>query len=285
MVQERIKVSAAERYLMIDEHKVRVYVREADNKQNDSLPLLVCNGLGMSIETILPFSELLTDRTVIHFDVPAVGKSSLPETPLTLGKYADISIKVIEELGFDEVDLIGISWGGTLAQEITRKFPDKINKLILAVTSAGSCVTVPGPIHVMMELAFPLRYFNRFYSDYISGQIYGGEVKSSPALANEHDRRNIEPSINGYYSQLMSSRSWASLPWLHTVKHETLVIAGKDDPIIPSVNQKILVSLLPNATLHVINCGHLLMVTKAKEVSTLVKEFLQETSVVEVEAC
>ncbi len=285
MMRQRLMVRAAERYQKIDNHKIRTYVRHADNKKkSNAVPLLVCNGLGMSIETIVPFTELLANRTIIHFDAPAVGKSSLPSIPLSLPAYADITIKVIEALGYDKVDLLGISWGGILAQEVTRKYPDKINKLILAVTSAGYGVTIPGPLHVMMELTFPMRYFNRFYREFISAHLYGGTVHDRPRLANEHDRRNIDPSMYGYYSQLMASRSWASTPWLHTVKHQTLIIAGRDDPIIPSVNQKILASLLPNATLEIINCGHLLMVTKAAEVSELVKEFLRKTSAVKAKA-
>jgi poly(3-hydroxyalkanoate) depolymerase len=277
MLHERIKVNKDEQYLTINDQKVRIYLSNNDNKQKANIvPLLVCNGLGMSIETIVPFTKLFANRTIIHFDVPAVGKSSLPFVPLSLENYTDITKKMITALGYDQVDMLGISWGGILAQEFTRQYPQKVNKLILSVTSAGYCVTIPSPFQVMMGLTFPLCFFNQYYRDLIAGPLYGGVVHSQPRYAQEHDKRNINPNIYGYFSQLVATGGWASVPWLHTLEHETLVISGKHDSVIPSINQQVLASLIPNATLQVINCGHLLMVTKAAEVSALVKEFLGE---------
>jgi pimeloyl-ACP methyl ester carboxylesterase len=63
--------------------------------------------------------------------------------------------------------------------------------------------------------------------------------------------------------QLLAGVGWSSLPWLGLLKQPTLVMAGTDDPIVPSINGRILARLIPNARLVMIDDGHLFLVTSA----------------------
>jgi pimeloyl-ACP methyl ester carboxylesterase len=57
-----------------------------------------------------------------------------------------------------------------------------------------------------------------------------------------------------------------------------LILAGKDDVIVPPINATIMARLIPNATLHMLNGGHLFMLTEKEQVASLVHAFLREES-------
>ena len=72
-------------------------------------------------------------------------------------------------------------------------------------------------------------------------------------------------SRTGYVLQLLAGVGWSSLPALPLIRQPTLILAGNDDPIIPLVNARIMRALLPDATLHVYDDGHLGLITAADE--------------------
>jgi pimeloyl-ACP methyl ester carboxylesterase len=78
----------------------------------------------------------------------------------------------------------------------------------------------------------------------------------------------------GYYYQLAASTGWSSLPFLRLIRQPTLILAGDDDPIIPSVNARVMARLLPDARLHLYSGGHIALVTEARELAPVVEEFL-----------
>jgi pimeloyl-ACP methyl ester carboxylesterase len=82
-------------------------------------------------------------------------------------------------------------------------------------------------------------------------------------------------SRTGYLLQLLAGVGWTSLPALPLIRQPTLVLAGRDDPIIPLVNARIMARLLPNATLHVYDDGHLGLVTSSDELGPIVSDFLR----------
>ena len=84
------------------------------------------------------------------------------------------------------------------------------------------------------------------------------------------------PSLSGYLAQLYAIAGWTSLPWLGRLRQPTLVLAGDDDPIVPSVNGRMLARLIPDARLHVVpGGGHLFLLERPREMAALVTEFLK----------
>jgi pimeloyl-ACP methyl ester carboxylesterase len=78
----------------------------------------------------------------------------------------------------------------------------------------------------------------------------------------------------GYYLQLLAAFGWTSLPWLALLPQPTLVMVGRDDPLVPEANGRILARLIPDARLVVVNDGHLFLITSAEESARRVSEFL-----------
>ena len=67
---------------------------------------------------------------------------------------------------------------------------------------------------------------------------------------------------------------WTSFHWLHKVEQHTLILAGRDDPIVPIINAKLLKWRLPNCRLHSLNCGHLFLLTRPKHSAYIIRKFL-----------
>src|SRR5689334_20743448 len=109
-------------------------------------PLLIFNGIGANLELVEPFVAALGDVEVVIFDVPGVGGSHVPPRPYRLSTIAPMSHRLLDVLGYPgSIDMLGISWGGALAQQFAHSFPDRCRRLILASTSPGS-IMVPGKL-------------------------------------------------------------------------------------------------------------------------------------------
>jgi poly(3-hydroxyalkanoate) depolymerase len=239
-------------------------------------PLLVCNGIGTPLEALAPFTGVLDPSvTVVRFDVPGVGGSPAPRLPYSMARLAALATAMLRQLGHDRFDVLGISWGGALAQQIALQYPRRCRRLVLAATATGSLM-IPARARVLAHLASPRRHRDPAHAARIAGVIYGGTIRRHPELAALIAGSQVSPaSVTGYLYQLCAGAGWTSLPWLPLIRQPTLILAGDDDPIVPLANAKIMAALLPNATLHVYPDGHLGLLTRAGELARVVCDFLR----------
>jgi poly(3-hydroxyalkanoate) depolymerase len=259
------------RTIDIDGQAIRTAVRPG---KPHLTPLLVCNGIGASLDLVIPFvAELDPDQEVIAFDVPGVGESPTPRYPYRFSGLADTVAKMLTALGYEQVNVIGISWGGFLAQVFAHDHPSRCAKLILAATSHGVLGVPPSP-RVLALMASPRRYTDPEYGASIAPDIYGGSFRNNPELCARHFAKMKPAGGKGYTYQIMAVYWWTSLRWLYRIKQPTLVLAGNDDPLIPLVNMRVIAGLIPNSELHVIDDGHLFLITQAKVVAPIVTAFL-----------
>ncbi len=239
-------------------------------------PLLLMNGIGASLEVLEPFvAALRPERAVIRFDPPGVGGSPLPVVPYTLATFGPVVTTMLDELGFPgPVDVLGLSWGGGLAQHFAVQHRRRCRRLVLAATGTGALM-VPAHPRVLGRMLTPRRHRDPEYARRIAGQIYGGTMRSEPERAARalHASTRLGPR-RGYYYQLAASTGWSSLPFLRLIRQPTLVVAGDDDPIVPVVNARLMARLLPDARLHVYAGGHIALVTEAAELAPVIEDFL-----------
>jgi poly(3-hydroxyalkanoate) depolymerase len=253
---------------------LRVGVRHGDKARP---PLLLFNGIGANIELVGPFLEALHGPEAIVFDVPGVGGSPAPALPYRPSTLARIAARLLDQLGHRQVDVLGVSWGGALAQQFAFQQSARCRRLILAATSPGHLM-VPGKLSVLLKMATPRRYKDPDYLSLVAGDLYGGALRGAPALARKHMRHVRWSSDYGYYLQLLAGFGWTSLPWLRFLPQPTLVMAGTDDPIVPIANGRILARLIPHARLVTIDDGHLFLVTSAGQSAAVIAQFLGETA-------
>jgi poly(3-hydroxyalkanoate) depolymerase len=255
-------------------HRVRVRVRKGDGS---GTPLVLCNGVGVSLEVFEPFVEALPPGLeVITFDVPGVGGSPLPSVPYT---YAGLSIllgRVLDRLGYQNVDILGISWGGGLAQQFAFQNPRRCRRMVLVGSGTGAWM-VPARPSVLRLMLTPKRHRDPGYAKAIAAQLYGGALRDNPELVEEiiHRRTRIGPP-RGYALQVAALACWSSLPVIRLIRQPTLILAGTDDPLIPLINAKAMRVLLPHARLHTYEDGHLALFTDAANLAPVVADFLDQ---------
>lgn len=264
------------RQLTVLGHDVRASVRPGTEP---GPPLLLCNGIGASLDLLQPFVDALDPRIgVVRFDVPGVGGSPDPRMPYNFALLAHGVGQMMTQLGHREYDVLGISWGGGLAQQIAFQQPRRCRRLVLVSTATGS-IMVPAHPRVLRKMVTPRRYRDPEYAVQVAAELYGGQMRDRPddvrRLMHDHSRVG---SRRGYLLQLLAGAGWSSLPALPLIRQPTLVLAGTDDPIIPVVNAKIMTRLLPHARLHTYPDGHLGLITSADDLAPLVADFLRPPS-------
>ena len=268
------RVGAAERMsiLTIGGRAIRIAVREGTAGWP---PLLLCNGLGASLELLQPFVDALDPRrTVVRFDMPGIGGSPAPVIPYHLGTLPSLLSGLLDRLGYQQADVLGISWGGGLAQQFGLSRPDRVRRLVLVATGPGALM-VPGHPRVLLRMLSPRRHRDPGHAVRIASELYGGSARNDPALARDllHATTRLRPA-RGYYYQILSAFGWTSLPWLPKLRPPTLILAGDDDPIIPLVNARIMHRLIPHSQLHIYHGGHIELAADSERLASAVEAFL-----------
>ncbi|MDT5082952.1 MAG: hypothetical protein QOJ80_7589 [Mycobacterium sp.] len=262
--------SSVESLIPVLGQQIRVNVRKGNG-----VPLVLCNGIGASLEVLDPLvDQLRPDTTVVRFDVPGSGAS--PNSPLPYGfpYLAAVLGQLLTKLGIDDrVDVLGLSWGGALAQQFAFQNPRRCRRLILVSTGTGALMVPAGPA-VLAKMLTPRRFLDHDYAAVIAGALYGGTVRTDPSLVKQlFDRQLMAGSRVGYLHQLVAGAVWTSLFALPLIRQRTLIVAGLDDPIIPVVNAKVMARLLPHSTLHFHAGGHVDLIVNAAELAPVVENF------------
>jgi len=253
----------------LDGRRIHIWIR------GEGRPLLLLNGIGASLETWGPLEWQLTGLRTIAFDAPGSGRSQSPRVPLPVSGHARLALRLVEILGYDEVSVLGFSFGGMVAQELARLGRDRVDRLVLASTSCG-WGGVPGPAS-LIALAAPETYFSASLTELVGpelGRNVEEATRPAPPSARApvwNRRRRVGPAY-----QFWAAATWSSAPWLHQVRQPTLVVTGETDPIVPVGNGRILAALLPDARLHVVPAGgHLCLLERAAELAPLLRGFLR----------
>jgi len=253
----------------VDGRTLRVAVWRA-SKASGKLPILFFNGIGANIEAMAPMAELIDDRDFITYDMPGIGGSPDPVVPYNAILMARIADLLLDRFEMPMVDVMGVSWGGAMAQQFALQNNARVNKLILVATSAGMLM-VPGNPAALEKIAGPRRYIDPEFMAKHFKTLYGGMVGNKA----EHINRLKPPSKTGYFYQLLAMMGWTSAPFLPFLKTQTLIMMGGDDQIVPLANGKFLDFLIPNSELFVIeDGGHLFLLSHVQESIEAIVEFL-----------
>lgn len=244
------------------------------DEPSDHLPVLFFNGIGANIEAVAPLAAALTERPFIMFDMPGTGESPdplMPYNPFTISWTAN---KLLDQLGVGAVDVMGISWGGGIAQHFAMQHPNRTHRLVLIATSAGMLM-VPGNPAALTKMANPRRYIDADYMLKHFKTLYG-EGLGDADNKRGHMSRLKPPSPRGYMYQLIAMLGWTSAPALpFLMKAETLIMMGDNDAIVPVINGKFLDLLIPNSELVVVKGGgHLFLLTHKDESIAAIRGFL-----------
>jgi poly(3-hydroxyalkanoate) depolymerase len=272
-----MSMTAEVRTVAVGRQRLKVAIRPGQNEPGrpSRVPLLLINGIGANLELLEPFVTAVDPAVeVIRFDPPGIGGSPLPARPYWFSGLCRLIAGMLTELGYDQVDVLGISWGGGVAQHFAAFQPARCRRLVLVATATGTMM-LPGRPSVLVHLLTPRRYLDREYLQRVAGDIYGGltriDSEEIAAAMHHHNRTGLS---RGYLYQLAASAGWTSVAFLPRLRQSTLIVAGDDDPIIPLANARLMNLLIPKARLHVYHGGHLGLVTEAAGLAPVVDAFL-----------
>ncbi len=275
--------SADVRMMTVGGRELRVATWRLD-MPSEHLPLLFFNGIGANIEAVAPLADALPDRGFVIFDMPGIGGSPEPTVPYNAFTMSWTAAKLLDALSIDEVDLMGVSWGGAMAQHFALQHPGRVRRVILCATSAGM-VMVPGRPDVLSKMANPRRYVDAAFMEKHFATLYG-DALGQTAGKGSHMGRLTPPTRRGYLYQLLAMIGWTSAPALPFLKKPVLIMMGDEDAIVPLANGHILRRLIPNSELEIFEGGgHLFLLSHREQSISCMRAFVDRPEVaVEVRA-
>lgn len=210
------------------------------------------------------FNTPLGDRCeVMAFDARGCGRSEKPDTQPTMADFADDAIALMDAFGWGRAHVVGYSFGGMVAQRLTIRHPSRVERLVLAATSAGGAGGSSYPLHTLAGMSARAQALHmlpvmdsRITPDMLSDPDMAMEQRLSLMIAYNTLFMDETGAREGKARQIAARAHhdcWDALP---TVTHETLVCGGLHDGQAPRDAVKALAQRLPNATLRWYAGGH-----------------------------
>jgi pimeloyl-ACP methyl ester carboxylesterase len=224
-------------------------------------PLLFLNGSGATLERSGILVGLFTDRfDVVAHDQRGLGRTSVPPGPYSMAAYAADAVAVLDEVGWPRARVVGVSFGGMVAQELAVTFPQRIERLALVCTSPGG--TSPSyPLHELAALTESDRAAlriglldTRFTAEWLA--THPADQQLVEFMADASREPSIGEQARGMREQLLARSRHDVTDRLGAITCPTLVASGRYDGIAPVANGEAIASRVPNAELRVYEGGH-----------------------------
>ena len=203
-------------------HELRVDIRRGTGDGNGSgTPLLLLSGIGIGYEIFDRFVAALEPGVdVIRVDVPGVGGSPVALFPIGFPQLAALLAGLLDDLGYRQVDVLGFSWGGALAQQFAVQYPGRCRRLVLMSTSTGSS-RYPESRGCWRKC---LRRRTSGMPGRAAGMMYGVDPDAHIDDVRQLFRNSAATSSGlGYLHQLAAVACWTSLFFLPLIRQPTLV--------------------------------------------------------------
>lgn len=240
-------------------------------------PVLFINGTGGDLRLIgqLHAHPLSRWFDVLFYDQRGLGQTSIPDGPYSMQQYGDDAARLIEHVGWERCHVVGVSFGGMVAQELALRHPHLVDRLVLCCTSSGG---EGGSSFELLQLEYLPRdealarrvavFDSRNDTTSEPWTIAPGMelpvqlMRSAPAPSHEAAKgARLQLEARAFHD------TWDRLP---AFDHPTLVIGGRFDGQAPPANLERLADRLPNAVLHFCDGGHLFLLQDPSAWPTIV---------------
>ena len=246
--------------------------------------LLFVSGTGGDLrrQRMLFQGPLTENFAVLAYDQRGLGQSAVPEGPYTMADYADDAAGLLGAVGWDACFVVGVSFGGMVAQELAIRHPDRVRRLVLACTSSGGAGGASYPLHELADL---------HPGERLVRQIEVMDTRWDAAWRQAHPEmvRLIAEGMGqgpdeglarrGTKLQLEARRHHDTAARLRVIRCPTLVCGGRFDGIAPPANSEFLARGIPGARLAMFDGGHTFFMQDPTALPAMVR-FLQGDSAV-----
>jgi 3-oxoadipate enol-lactonase len=214
---------------------------------------------------------------VLAYDQRGLGQSSVPTWPYAMADFADDAAALLDKVGWDECLVVGISFGGMVAQELTIRHPERVRRLVLACTSAGGAGGASYPLQDLVNLSPEEASARRMeLLDTRWDEAWREDNPEMVALIAERmPVRADEDPLQGLTNQLAARAEHDTSGRLGAIACPTLVCGGRFDGIAPLANSEFLASAIPGAQLQLFDGGHAFFMQDPAALPAIV-DFLSE---------
>lgn len=231
-------------------------------QSGDGRRLLFFNGSGATLENTGPMIDPFRARfEVLVHDQRGLGRSEIPTGPYSMRDYAADALALLDFVGWSSCRVVGVSFGGMVAQEFAVTAPHRVERLALACTSPGGVGTSSYPLHELGQLDEPTRsermlsiLDTRFTPEYLASHPADQAVAAMYVARSKVEKS--EERLRGEREQLLARSAHDVMDRLPKISCPTLVAAGRYDGIAPLANSEAIVSRIPGSELRVYEGGH-----------------------------
>ena len=239
--------------------------------------LLVISGTGGDLRrhpNVLD-GPLPNDFTVLCYDQRGLGRSDKPESVYTMADYAQDAAGLLEHLSWPSCAVVGISFGGMVAQELVLRHPALVDRLVLVCTSAGGAGGSSYPLHELEELEEPERVGLMLglldtRQDAAWQAAHRQEAASQRSALTRPAVRD-EAMAAGSRRQLEARRHHDTWDRLAEIRVPVMVCGGLYDGVAPPENLENLAARIPGAELSFFEGGHVFLLQDPAAWSAITK--------------
>ncbi|WP_134661572.1 MULTISPECIES: alpha/beta fold hydrolase [unclassified Amycolatopsis] len=263
--------------LRVDVHGVATNYHD----QGSGDPVLLIHGSGPGVSAsanwrlVLP--ELAKRHRVVAPDILGFGYTERPEDAVyDAESWLEHLVGFLDALGLDRVSVVGNSFGGSLALRLATRHPDRVDRLVLMGSVGVHFPITPGleavwgfepSVENMRRLLDVFAHDPRFATDELAELRYRAATR--PGVHEAYAAMFPAPRQDKVAAMAVPEDAIAVLP------HETLLVHGRDDQVIPPSTSYRLLDLIPNSQLHVFaRCGHWVQIEHAAAFAALADAFL-----------
>jgi pimeloyl-ACP methyl ester carboxylesterase len=254
-------------------------VRIAYETRGAGPPVLLVHGLGYDHHGWGPLPPLLADDfRLVLVDNRGVGESDAPEGPYTVVELAGDAVAVLDAAGIERANVVGVSLGGFVAQELAIAHPGRVDRLVLLSTSPGGPNQYPMPAETVESFRAYMRLEREAaIRQGVENSLGDRAVRERPDLVDEVYAYRLEraPPLEPWQAQLHAGAEFDAFDRIPAIAVPTLALTGGADVVIDPRNSELLAERIPGARVEVVpERGHLLYWEEPELVASIVREFL-----------
>lgn len=225
--------------------------------------LLLISGTGQDLRrNRLGTGPLFEPFELLQYDQRGLGQSDVPAGPYTMVDYAEDAAGLLDAKGWDECLVMGVSFGGMVAQELVLRHPARVRRLVLACTSSGGAGGSSYPLHELVGLDPDEAFAQRL--EILDTRWDAAWREANPDMVQMlaeglqlFESAGEGGSPSGLGLQLEARRHHDTADRLGQIRCPTLVCGGFYDGLAPPANSEFLARAIPGARLELFDGGHI----------------------------
>ncbi|MFB6290399.1 MAG: alpha/beta fold hydrolase [Candidatus Bipolaricaulia bacterium] len=251
--------------------------------KGEGAPLFMIQGLGYTSRFwFKQVPELKEEFELVTFDNRDVGKSEIVNQGYRMKDMARDVKGLIEELGFDRVNVLGLSMGGYIAQHLAADWPDLVDKLVLVSTHAG------GPEYLAetgdlweeildVEGLSEREIYRKGYRYSVTKEFFSNDEEIEKLVDMRVEDAQPQPA---YQRQFQAASDFDMTDRLGEIASDTLILSGAEDRVVPTKFGEQIEKGIPSSRLEVVDgAAHLIHLEKPEDFNSMVIDFVSDSDV------